>query len=89
MGSDVAIDVPKVNVVKLFQKFLSNVPVAESAKEGYDLSLTNFENVLIENDRLIRSFGKSGIPFSYSREEYIDDLNELQNYGLKRPSKAK
>lgn len=77
MGSDVAIDVPKVNVVKLFQKFLSNVPVAESAKEGYDLSLTNFENVLIENDRLIRSFGKSGIPLSYSREEYIDDLNEL------------
>lgn len=77
MGSDVAIDVPKVNVVRLFQKFLSNVPVAESAKDGYDPSLTNFENVLIENDRLIRSFGKSGIPLFYSREEYIDDLNKL------------
>lgn len=77
MGADVALDVPKANIQKLFHTFLVNIPQKDGIKGEYDPALTQAENVLVNSDFLIKSFVKRGLPLCYSRNEYIENLDEI------------
>ena len=75
--ADVSLDVPKINIVQLFKTFLSNIKVGETQRADFNPNLSYSDNILTINDDFIKSFGRSGLPLTYSRDAFLSDLDDL------------
>lgn len=76
-SSDVAIEVPRENVVRVFKTLLSNIPQKQGLTSDFDPKLTQTENILLKSESIIRECGTDGLPLRYSRNEYMEDLNSV------------